>query len=286
MAWGVGAEVGSSTGSFSDKHDAPIGEEFLSAMISCSDPSAIARCKLFALRRVAEGSGLTPADLIAIHLFLADSGFHGAVSECWKTLAAHQASQKDAERAAALQGAHTQVAHAIRAVPAKKAICYRACRIMTESGTLREIIKGHRHGRDQYQLGSLVMWRHAASATTDCNLAQEIALRGSPQGGCGIIFKVRRSLSARPVAEFSEYPEQGEVVFPAGAIFKVVGLYPCSESTFSRGGGSDGPWSVDVGYVAKQVENISGEEACRARSIVIVLDEETAGAMAAAERVA
>jgi len=278
MAWGVGLPVGSTTGHFSDKHDKPMGADFLKATSLCVANGAIARAKLFGLRRIAEGSGISIADLISLHLFLTDSKFHDAVCTSWSILAAQQAPAQDTERAVELHGAHAQVSHAIRAVPSKKAVCYRVCRVQTPSGTCRELLQGHRHGLDKYQLGSIVMWRHAASATTNSNLAEELALRSEPSAGCGLIFKIRRSLGARPAAEFSEYPEHGEMIFAPGSIFRVVGLVPCLEHALSRGSAvSDSPWAVDVGWVAQHAENLSFDDACRARNILIVLDEETSG---------
>jgi len=278
MAWGVGSNVNHTTGAHfvaSELH----GADFLKAASSSASAGALARAQLFALRRIAEGSGIVVADLIALHLFLTDSGFHSGVCQSWATLAEHQAPEAETARALELQGAHGQLSHALKAIPSKKSLCYRACRIQTASGTCREILQGHRHGLDKYSMGSMVMWRHAASATTDSNLAEEVALRGDP--GCGIIFKIRRSLGARPVAEFSEYPEQGEMLFAPGSVFRVVGLFPCSEHVLNRGGsGSDSPWSIDVGYVAQHSENMSFDDACRARSLVVVLDEETSATLA------
>merc|ERR1719253_1036967 len=124
------------------------------------------------------------------------------------------------------------------------------------------------------------MWRHAASATTDSNLAEEVALRGD--SGVGIIFKVRRSLGARPVAEFSEYPEQGEVVFPPGSVFRVVGHFPCNERTIRRGMGDSAAlaaMSVDIGASSQRNDALSWEEAKSSRNIVIMLDEEEPGSI-------
>merc|ERR1740129_390777 len=148
------------------------------------------------MRLAAEGSGLTVADIAAIHLFLTDPGFHRALCSAWVTLAANQPVAEEAEQAMELQAALMQVGHALHAIPAKKTICYRACRLAVPGGCLREFLLGGRHTLDCYRPGSFVLWRHAASATTDPGLAEEAALRGEPwsPSACGIVFKVRRAV--------------------------------------------------------------------------------------------
>jgi len=188
-------------------------------------------------------------------------------------LAAYAPTPQETDRALDLHGAHSQVVHALKAVPAKKSVSYRACRISTASGTLREILVGNKFALDTYRPGSMVLWRHAASATTDPSLAEEVALRGSP--GCGVIFKIRRSLGARPMTEFAEYPDQGEVIFPPGSTFKVIGLFPCYERVLTRGAKSDSTWTCDVGAMVQHAESLNFDDACRAQNIVVVLDEES-----------
>merc|ERR1712008_40154 len=191
-----------------------------------------------------------------------------------------QPEQEQSERAMDVQPAMLQVANAMGALPAQKVVCFRACRFSASS--LREMLRGNRHALDGYRPGSIVMWRHAASATSDPTLAEELALRGEPAAGCGVVFKVRRSVGARPISSFSDYPEHGEVTFPPGTCFRVVGLCPFSERLLRRGVQmSDGlsQWDVDVGYPVQRTENFSWEDACRSRSCIIILDEEDPAAL-------
>jgi len=163
--------------------------------------------------------------------------------------------------------------------------CYRSVRIpftKLASGTLREVLQGHRHNFDCYRPGSVVLWRYAVSATTDPALAEEIALRSEPANGCGIVFKVRRTLGARHVSEYTEYPEHAEVAFPPGSVFRVVGLLPCTGRFLRRGAsGGEGSdlWGVEVGYATQRSDALTWEDALKSQSCVVLLDEEDQGAI-------
>jgi len=281
MAFGLGAELGSvaahvlAGGGHEESQKSQPADDFLKAACLACDTSSLARAKLFAQRQIAEGAGLSIVDLVALRLFLVDTAFHTACSAAWTSQAAHQPIVREAERATELHYAHTELSYALRAIPAKNITCLRACRLNSPGGTLREILRGHRHGMDCYRPGSIVLWRHAASATTDPALAEEIALHGQPTSGCSIVFKIRRATGARSVAWLSEYPEQGEVIFPQGSAFRVVGLYPCTARSIYRGvTGDNDCWAVDVGVTTQGTDTYTWDEACRARSIVILLDEE------------
>jgi len=95
----------------------------------------------------------------------------------------------------------------------------------------------------------------------------------------GIVFKVRRTLGARPTKDFAEYTEHAEVIFSPGAAFRVIGLFPCNERTIGRGSSSESDWAVDVGFVVQRTDSLGFEDACRARNVVILLDEETPSAL-------
>lgn len=284
MSWGVGAEVGAVVPVVMDEPRPQKGFEFLDGARQVARPDAVAGAGLLAQRFVAEGSGLAAADLMALHLFLTDAGFHEACSRTASTLTAQAPEAEEADRAIDLQPVHAQLWRALHAIPARKVVCYRACRLLQPGGTLRKLLRGNRHSLDCYRPGSIVLWRHAASATMDPALAEEIALRGEPVAGCGVIFKIRRAASARSVAEFSEYPEHREVAFPPGSAFRIVGLFPCTERAIRRGIASDADiWQFDVGTSSHRGDGLSWEDACRARSVVVVLDEEDAAAIQRAD---
>eukprot|EP00747_Dinoflagellata_sp_TGD_P088028 gnl/TRDRNA2_/TRDRNA2_163852_c3_seq1.p1 gnl/TRDRNA2_/TRDRNA2_163852_c3~~gnl/TRDRNA2_/TRDRNA2_163852_c3_seq1.p1 ORF type:complete len:524 (+),score=95.22 gnl/TRDRNA2_/TRDRNA2_163852_c3_seq1:48-1574(+) len=279
MAWGMGIEAGAAAATAPEVPELPSTVDFLKSVEVACEVGILVRTKLFAMRRVAEGSGLGMADLVVLQMFLADRGFHDACCAASSTLAAHQPVPSEAEKAADLHSANARLFHALKAIPATKVMCYRASRMAT-GGTLRELLRGHRHALDCYRPGSIVLWRHAVSVTTDPVLAEEIALRGEPVSGCGIVFKIRRAIGARPVSEFAEYPEHGEMIFPAGSVFRVVGLFPCTERCIRRGAAADGgPWSFDVGISVQRSDALTWEDACRARNVVVLLDEEEPSAL-------
>eukprot|EP00927_Polykrikos_kofoidii_P035876 TRINITY_DN30381_c0_g2_i1.p1 TRINITY_DN30381_c0_g2~~TRINITY_DN30381_c0_g2_i1.p1 ORF type:complete len:3775 (-),score=772.57 TRINITY_DN30381_c0_g2_i1:67-10008(-) len=283
MAWGVGVPVGIVAGRVDDTKVPPSPAEFREALGHCASEISLVQAQLFALRRVAEGSGLVLVDLIALRLFITDDGFHRSCSAAFLTVASAQPAQEDANKAADIYGAHARLAHALLAVPAKKCVCYRVCQLPREQGsTLREFLRGNRHGLDNYRPGSVVLWRNAASATTDGGLAEEVAMRGS---GLSVVFKVRRVVGARSLSEFAEYPTHGEVVFPPCSAFRVVALFPCTEKSIRRGVGSEGGlFSVDLGSTQVQhTESLSWEEACKSRAVVVLLDEEEPGVIHAEE---
>lgn len=177
-----------------------------------------------------------------------------------------------------------QVAAALQALPARKVVCFRALRVPLAAGCLREMLRGHKHGMDSYRPGSIVLWRHATSCVKDPALAEKLALHGEPAAGCGLIFKVRRTSSARDVADFSACPEHQEVVFAPGTVFRVVGLFPCTQQSLRKGTAYEtGAWAAEIGSAAAAAahrnEALSWEEACRARSAMVLLDEEDARAV-------
>jgi len=263
-----------------EEPQAPTPLEFLKTLPLCAEDSALSKAKLLALRLAAEGSGPTIADVVALHLFTSDPSFHDACSTAYVTATMPTPTQEEVDQQADLDAATMQLHHALRALPAQKVVCYRTCRVpftMLPSGTLRELLQGHRHGLDCYRPGSVVLWRHAVTATTDPALAEEMALRGQPSAGCGVVFKVRRTTGARSLKGFSDCPERGEVAFPPGACFRVVGLFPCTARCLRRGaamGEVGDMWSVDVGYAVQRSDALTWEEACKAQSLVVVLDEE------------
>jgi len=260
-----------------------MAKEFVSA-VACTDatPESISSAKLVALRMTAEGAGLSALGIVALRLFITDPRFHEECCAAWSALFTQQPSTAAGERAVDLQGAHAQVAAAIQSLPARKLVCFRALRLQLPGG-IKDALRGHRHGMDCYRPGSIVLWRHAASCTQDAALAEELALHGQPAAGCGIVFKIRRAASARPVADFAAFPEHAEVLFPPGAVFRVVGLFPCTQECLRKGSEVDGgAWAGELGSAAaikaQRSEAFSWEEACRARSVMVLLDEEDAGA--------
>lgn len=290
MAWGVGARIGIAASMVPElEADPSTPVDFLEVVNRITGVGPLARAKLFAQRLIAEGSGLSTADLVALHLFLTNHALHAACCTAWAALAGQQPPAGEAERAQELHAAHAQLAHALKAIPAKKVICYRACRVALSGGILHEFLRGSRHGLDRYRPGSIVLWRHAASATTDPALAEEVALRGEPASGCGIVFKIRRAFTTRPVSEFSEYPEQNETIFLPGSVFRVVGLFPCIERCIRRGSLGDSstfaghPWAAEVGPAIQRNDALNWEDACRSRDILVLLDEEDAAAIQRAD---
>ncbi|CAJ1419901.1 unnamed protein product [Effrenium voratum] len=290
MTWGAGKDNGvampgaTAAEEEEKKTEATQAEELLEAIkLTGAKAEAVASAQLLALRLTAEGQvGLSPANIIALNLFLMDTSFHSEVN----TAMAAQFSQSPApsvrERAADIQAAHAELADALEALPARKVVCFRAVRLALPGG-LRELLRGHRLGMDCYRPGSIVMWRHATSCTQDPALAEELALHGEPAGGCGVVFKIRRTASARPVADFSATPEQQEVVFAPGTIFRVVGFYPCTQHCLRKGTLSDGPWAAELGSAAAasaaRSEALAWEEVSRARSAMVLMDEEDAGSV-------
>eukprot|EP00434_Breviolum_minutum_P018271 symbB.v1.2.016120.t1/scaffold1220.1/size130986/5 len=291
MTWGAGKDHGTAMPQTAPSGAVEIGEdekttaalaakELLDAIrLSGAEETAVATAQLMALRLTAEGKvGLSPANIVALNLFLSDVSFH---SECSTAMTA-QFSQSPApavrERAADLQAAHAELANALQALPARKVVCFRALR--TPGSSLRDVLRGHRLGMDCYRPGSIVMWRHVSSCTQDPALAEELALHGEPSGACGVVFKIRRAASARPVAEFSTTPEHQEVLFPPGSIFRVLGFYPCNSQSLRKGTGSDGQWSAELGSTcaasAQSGDALTWEEVCRSRSAMVLLDEEDA----------
>lgn len=286
MTWGAGMDHGTampSTGQVAveEEEKKPAGklaEELLQAIrLAGANEHALASAQLLALRLTAEGkAGLSPGNIVALNLFLSDVSFH---SECSTALSA-QLSQSPApavrERAADLMSAHSELTNALQALPARKVVCFRALRL-TLAGGLRDFLRGHRLGMDCYRPGSIVMWRHPTSCTQDPALAEELALHGEPAGACGIVFKIRRTASARPVAEFSTTPEHQEVLFPAGSIFRVLGFYTCTSQCLRKGTGSaSNAWSAELGsaVAASGGDALTWEEVCRSRSAMVLLDEE------------
>eukprot|EP00913_Durusdinium_trenchii_P010619 g9963.t1 len=252
MTWGAGMDHGTampSTGQVAveEEEKKPAGK--------------LAEELLQAIRLAGADLRLSPGNIVALNLFLSDVSFH---SECSTALSA-QLSQSPApavrERAADLMSAHSELTNALQALPARKVVCFRALRL-TLAG---------------YRPGSIVMWRHPTSCTQDPALAEELALHGEPAGACGIVFKIRRTASARPVAEFSTTPEHQEVLFPAGSIFRVLGFYTCTSQCLRKGTGSaSNAWSAELGsaVAASGGDALTWEEVCRSRSAMVLLDEE------------
>merc|ERR1712190_266283 len=120
-----------------------------------------------------------------------------------------------------------QVYSGLSQLPRDNSMCYRVCRLsLGEDEKLDKVLSGNPDAFDCYKPGSIVLWRHAASATTDPSLAEELALPGDGSDECCIVFKIRRSLNAHTVKKFAEFPKHGEVLFPPFACFRVVGLFP------------------------------------------------------------
>jgi len=295
MTWGAGQDNGTAmpTTSVSTAQGAAVDEEeqqkpgkvaaeLLQALkLIGPDKGALASAQLLALRLTAEGKvGLSPANVIALNLFLSDTSFHSEVNTAMVSQFSQQPLPAVRERAADIHAAHAQLSAAIQALPARKVVCFRSIRF---AGGMRDFLRGHRLGMDCYRPGSIVMWRHAASCTQDPALAEELALHGEPASASGVVFKIRRAASARPVAEFSATPEHQEVLFAPGTIFRVVGFYPCNQQSLRKGTASDaGAWSAELGSAAacaaQRSEALAWEEVCRSRSAMVLLDEEDAGA--------
>jgi len=274
MAWGVGITIGAAGQSFDEVQPDSASEFLKAALAACSDAARVERAKLTGLRHVAEGGAMSIADTMALQLFVSDPGFHEVCCRSWLAMGSHQPPVAEAERAHEYRAAHAQLVRGLQSIPAKKGICFRALRVDLPDGELRRLLCGHTTSFDVYRPGSLVLWRHPASATTDPCLAEEVALRGEPGSGCGIIFKIRRAISARCIGGFSEYPDQHEVVFPPCSVFRVAGFLPCTEQCIRRGVAThSGPWEVDVGFT-QRAEALSWESACRSQTLVVLLDEE------------
>lgn len=290
MIWGAGrdhgiamprASAGPGVVDEDEKTPAAVAaKELLDAIkLSGAEENALATAQLMALRLTAEGKvGLSPANIVALNLFLSDVSFHSECSSAFSSQFSQSPAPAVRERAADLQAAHAELSNALQALPARKVVCFRALRVPGSS--LRDVLRGHRMGMDCYRPGSIVMWRHPSSCTQDPSLAEELALHGEPSGACGVVFKIRRAASARPVAEFSTTPEHQEVLFPPGSIFRVLGFYPCNSQSLRKGTGSDGPWSAELGSAcaaaAQSGDALTWEEVCRSRSAMVLLDEEDA----------
>ncbi|CAE7489628.1 unnamed protein product, partial [Symbiodinium natans] len=286
MTWGAGQDngtampstsVGTAPGAAADEEEqqkpSKAAEELLQALrLIGADKGAVASAQLLALRLTAEGKvGLSPANVIALNLFLSDSSFHSEVSAALVSQFSQQPLPAVRERAADIYAAHAQLSAAIQALPARKVVCFRAIRF---TGGMRDFLRGHRLGMDCYRPGSIVMWRHAASCTQDPALAEELALHGEPAAACGLVFKIRRAASARPVADFSATPEHQEVLFAAGTIFRVVGFYPCSQQSLRQEAGSASPNLHGYGYADRKYQERHGlgcwALGCGARQVLFV----------------
>jgi len=284
MAWGLNQKV-TMVGSLMENEEWPATAEILDVAKQFASPETVTRAKLVGLRTVAEGTGVECLGAFALSLYTSDEGFHSSVCRAATTLAAQSPEQEDVEYAMDLQPAIIQINWALRSLPAAKATCYRACRFPTSSltgGNLSDVVRGHRHALDSYRPGSVVLWRHPASGTIDPALAEELALRGEPSAGCGVVFKIRRSLGARLIGNLTDYPEHGEVGFPANSCFRVSGLFPLTERSIRRGvavGPGAALWTVDVGHAMQRNDSLSWDEATRAKNILVVLDEEDPSAL-------
>ncbi|CAE7201982.1 unnamed protein product, partial [Symbiodinium pilosum] len=121
MTWGAAQDngtampttsAGASAGGAADEEEqtkpGKDAEELLKALkLIGADKGAVASAQLLALRMTAEGKvGLSPANVIALNLFLSDSAFHSEVSTAFVTQFSQQPLPAVRERAADIHAAH------------------------------------------------------------------------------------------------------------------------------------------------------------------------------------
>eukprot|EP01124_Arcella_intermedia_P005564 TRINITY_DN13299_c0_g1_i1.p1 TRINITY_DN13299_c0_g1~~TRINITY_DN13299_c0_g1_i1.p1 ORF type:complete len:601 (+),score=146.19 TRINITY_DN13299_c0_g1_i1:16-1818(+) len=77
-------------------------------------------------------------------------------------------------------------------------------------------------GKTKYLIGNEIAWYAFSSATTRED--KVVNFMKNEKDEVGTLFKIRGCFSGRSILEFSSYPDECEVLFPAGSRFKVVNV--------------------------------------------------------------
>ncbi|CAJ1416807.1 unnamed protein product [Effrenium voratum] len=213
-----------------------------STLLDMLGPVRTSLMRFLVQREIARGegkSGLSPNYLLALH---ATTTFVDIHAECQRFLVLLKA--------------------ALGTLPSARGPCYRAVSRENKAVALK-----------QYSPGSIIRWPAGACGTLDFGAAMSaLSLAGD---GPGVIFKVRRLLSAKEVDESNR-----QVLFMGGAM-RVVGLFPLSgpllaaERELAQKPASErlGSWCPSLDMV-RRPETAQPAEMETQPLVMVLLDEE------------
>jgi len=232
-------------------------------LVNILGPQRFALARYCVQREIALGEGRAAGVLPAEQLFVlqAVARYHDVHAKCGKFLPLLRA--------------------ALSSLPVARGPCYRAI-AASQTNSVANLLS-------DYRSGSMVSWPTGTAATLDFGLAMQ--LLQTPVGGSapsmvgapvasGVIFKVRRNLTAREVS-----PEGKEVLFLGGPL-RVAGLFALSgpmltsehaiaalSNPLNDGMERLGPWCAPLD-LARRPRPLDEADASREPLLLVLLDEE------------
>lgn len=162
--------------------------------------------KLFALERVAGGSNLAPADLFALYVYMSSPAIGRTLNDYFTDYEGF--SRERRQHAGVWASFGGKVCEALRNLLPEHRTLYRGCAHSREE--LASLL--------QKRPGQSLCWPGLTMCTLDRSLAYTAAVRSVSDGSptrrtqlVPVVYKVR-AVSARCLSEFSDFPEQHEVV--------------------------------------------------------------------------